>query len=275
MSPVFHKTCFQLNALRTCLLLGGLLVFAHPAASAQQDAGIKTDRPDFVESSDVVGSRRFQVEAGYAVERNEADGRKERLSSTPLLLRAGISDTLELRLETDGRIISRVDRGVATDNARGYADMSVGIKWHAQDNDGVKPALGWLLHADLDTGSHAFRANGIRPSVRMVAEWELPHELSLGVMPGLMWDKRDDGRRFVSGILGVVLGKAWTERFGTFIELAAQQVAKTKNGGSIVTYDAGFTYLLSNSWQVDTGISRAANDNTPDYAWTVGVSRKF
>jgi hypothetical protein len=94
-------------------------------------------------------------------------------------------------------------------------------------------------------------------------------------MPGLMWDKRDDGRRFVSGILGVVLGKAWTERFGTFIELAAQQVAKTKNGGSIVTYDAGFTYLLSNSWQVDTGISRAANDNTPDYAWTVGVSRKF
>ena len=47
---------------------------------------ISTDRPDFVESSDVVGKGRFQLETGFSSERNKADGVKERLTTTPTLL---------------------------------------------------------------------------------------------------------------------------------------------------------------------------------------------
>jgi hypothetical protein len=67
------------------------------------------------------------------------------------MLRIGLGDTTELRVETDGRTVAHA--GGAT--TAGYADTSVGIKWHTADQDGAAPSLGWLLHADLPSASAA------------------------------------------------------------------------------------------------------------------------
>jgi hypothetical protein len=270
-----QKAISRVARIFSFLLICSLSSFSGPLAYAEEADVIVTDRPDFVESSAVVGKGRFQIEAAFASERHDVNGRTERLSTTPLLLRAGIGDDLELRLETDGRSAFKSEVAGITSTTRGYADISVGVKWHVQDGEGMRPAIAWLVHADLNTGSHAFRGNGVRPSLRMVAEWELPHEFSLGVMPGLLYDKSDDGRRFVSGVFGAVVGKSWTDRFRTFFEIAWPRIATAKNGGSSAIYDIGIAYLLSNRWQIDTAFSRAANRNAPDLAWTVGLSRKF
>jgi hypothetical protein len=263
--------------LLVSLATGAAISLYAVAAHAADDDAIKTDRPDFVESSDVVGKGRVQVETAFSVERNHADGSKDRTSTTPTLLRIGAGESWEARLETDGRTVfrSRDDATGRETTARGYADVSVGVKWHMQDGEGTRPGVAWLLHADLDTGSSAFRGNGTRPSLRMVAEWDLPHDFSLGVMPGLTYDKTDEGKRFVAGIFGVVLGKEWTERFRTYIELAAPRIAKARNGGSNVTYDVGAAYLLSPNWQVDLSLQQAANKNTPDRTWAIGLSTRF
>ena len=73
--------------------------------------------------------------------------------------------------------------------------MAIGIKWHAQDGDAANgiPAMSLLLHADLETGSRAFRGDGVRPSLRVVAEWELPSAWSIGVMPGVFVEKNEGG----------------------------------------------------------------------------------
>jgi hypothetical protein len=68
--------------------------------------------------------------------------------------------------------------------------------------------MAWLAHVDLDTGSTAFRGQGLRPSLRFVAEWDLPDDMSIGVMPGLVADKAEDGSRFTAGIFAVTLAKA-------------------------------------------------------------------
>lgn len=249
------------------------------APRAQADEPIGTDRPDFVESSDVVGTGRFQLETGFAIERNKADGVKDRLTTTPTLLRLGLNDTMELRIETDGitRLRSEDTATGVTTHERGYADTAIGIKWHTMDGDTAsgRPAMAWLLHADLDTGSRAFRGDGVRPSLRAVAEWELPHDWSVGVMPGVFVDKNEDGDRYVGGIAAVTVGKAWTDRFKTFFELAGQQLASRKNGGNIVTWDTGATYLVTNDVQVDVGFSWGATKDTPDFAWGMGVSVRF
>jgi hypothetical protein len=247
------------------------------SAAAAEDDAIKTDRPDFVESSDVVGKGRMQIETSFSVERNHDQGRLDRTSTTPTLLRIGIGEAWEARLETDGRTVfrSREDATRREDTVRGYSDLSLGVKWHMQDGEGARPGLAWLLHADLDTGSSAFRGNGIRPSLRMVAEWELPRGFSLGVMPGLSYDKTEEGKRFVAGIFGIVLGKAWTERLRTYVELAAPRIATARHGGSTATYDAGAAYLLSPDWQLDVSLQRGANRNTPDRTWAVGLSTRF
>jgi hypothetical protein len=80
-----------------------ITALASPAMAAGEEP-IVTDRPDFVESSQVVGKGRLQIETSLAAERDRAGGATERTTSTPTLLRIGASDSIELRLETDGRM---------------------------------------------------------------------------------------------------------------------------------------------------------------------------
>lgn len=261
----------------SALLSAGICLAGPLAAHAAEP--ISTDRPDFVESSDVVGAGRIQIETGFSSERNHAEGIRSRTRSTPTLVRLGVSDNLELRIETDGYMRSqeRDQASGLTQRQRGFADASLGLKWHVRDGDEASgtPGIAWLAHLDMDSGSRAFRGQGIRPSLRAVAEWDLPHDFSIGVMPGVVADRRADGKRYAAGILAVTLGKAWTPAWRTFVEIAGQQLASRRNGGSVVTFDTGVTYLVNDAMQLDFAVSRGLNSTSPDWQWGMGVSFRF
>ena len=239
---------------------------------------ISTDRPDFVESSDVVGAGRFQIEFGLQSEHDTANSIKTKTRTTPTLLRFGLSDSLELRVETDGRTSSRVQdtTGLQT-RERGWADASIGLKWHMADGDESKglPGMAWLVHLDGDTGSASFRGQGWRPSLRFVAEWDLPNDMSIGVMPGVAASTNANGKRFAAGILAVTVGKAWTPAWRSYVELAGQQIASAANGGSVVTFDTGLTYLVNDSLQLDLSLARGLTHESPRLAWGLGASVRF
>ncbi len=246
-------------------------------ANAGESGNLVTDRPDFVESSDVVGDGRFGVEVGLAVERTRRDTFRARTMSTPVLLRMGIGQAWELRVETDGRVVQRLDdltQGIRMTDL-GYADVSIGAKWHVLDESATTPSVGVLAHIDLDSGSPIFRGNGLRPSLRLVAEWDLPAGMSLGVMPGAALNKSPDGTHNWSGIFAAVLGKSLSEQTRTFIEIALPRIARITHGGTLATIDTGITYLLSPAWQIDTALYKGLNRNTADLIWTVGLSSKF
>lgn len=250
---------------------------AMAAPALADDDAIATDRPDFVESSAVVGKGRVQLETSVAWERDRVGAVKTRLSSTPTLLRIGTGEDWELRFETDGRLRLRTDEAGVTTRQNGWSDLSVGVKWHQRDGneEAGTPGLGWLLHVDVDSGSGAFRGQGLRPSLRFVAEWEFPGGWSLGVMPGVYRDRDEDGRHFVGGILAATLGKSLTDKLRGFVEVSGQQLAANRHGGSVVTFDTGLAYLLDRDLQVDVALSRGINKNAPDLAWTVGLSARF
>jgi hypothetical protein len=177
------KTTFHYACAAAMLLAAG----AHPAYAEDT---IATDRPDFVESSQVVGKGRVQLETSVQWERQRDDEVHSRTLGTPTLLRIGVSDTTELRIETDGRTV--VHASAASGAARsvaGYADTALGVKWHLADQEGEgfagAPSLGVLLHADLASGSRELRGHGVRPSLRLAAEWDLADGYSFGVMPGV------------------------------------------------------------------------------------------
>ncbi len=248
------------------------LALCSSAAVHAQD-GIVTDRPDFVESSNVVGHGRLQVETSVLLERDRSGPVRSRLFATPTLLRYGIGETVELRLETDGRMRQRLSEGGLRRDKDGYADTAFGLKWHAMDAAGSLPSVGVLLHADLDSGSRAYRGQGVRPSLRVAGEWELPNGYALGVMPGVGAERGDAGR-YRYGILGVVLGKSMGERLRGFVEVAMPQIARSEHGGTQASFDVGGAYLLSDSVQLDAMFSRGLNSRTADMAFTVGVSFK-
>lgn len=263
--------------LAQTLLTTGLLAMCAFSARAEEEP-LATDRPDFVESSDVVGAGRFQIETSVAFERSKVDGTREKLRATPTLLRIGIGDTLEARIETDGALYLRsTDETGLTTRDRGRADIALGLKWHTHDGDEAtgRPGIGWLLHVDTDSGSRAFRGKGWRPSLRMVAEWDLPGGHSLGVMPGVFVEHDEAGRRYTGGIAAVVVGKSFTERLRGFAELSGQQLTSRRHGGNVVTGDVGLAYLLTNSVQIDTAAAWGLSKAAPDFGWTVGLSVRF
>jgi hypothetical protein len=271
--PLLRPLCRPLCRLLCCW--GLLWPATVPAQQVEESDAIVTDRPDFVESSDVVGKGRVQLETSIAIDRDRHEGVKERTTSTPTLLRVGVADTLELRLETDGRLRYRADGAGGPLRQRGWADTAIGIKWHARDEGEGGPSIGFLLHADLASGSTAFRGSGVRPSLRMAAEWEFGDGIGLGVMPGLVRDRTPDGSHAVNGIFAVVLGKSWSDRFRTFVEVAMPQIAHARHGGTQATFDVGASWLLSPRWQVDAMLVRGLNDRTADLSFTAGLSYKY
>jgi hypothetical protein len=252
-----------------------ILFSIHAAAALAAEDGIVTDRPDFVESSLTVGKYRFQFETSVNLERDDSDGVKSRAWTTPTLLRFGVLDDLELRLESDGYTRLRVEDPAGTATERGWQDLDAGLKWHMRDQDGALPSVGWLLHATLDTGSAPFRGDGVRPSLRASMEWDLGDGWALGMMPGVAWDKDAAGDRYTAGIFGIVLGYGLTERSRVFAEVAATQIAADEHGGNVVTFDVGGAYLLTDMVQLDTAVFIGATDDTPDLGWTLGLSMKF
>lgn len=255
-----------------------LLLMSNPLLADGPDE-IATDRPDFVESSATVGKNHFQIETSVAYDTKKADGLEEDSYTTPTLLRYGFADDWEARLETDGAIhyeTRETATGITT-LERGITDLSLGLKWHTHDEDetGAHPAVAWLFHVDVPSGSDNLHGNGLRPSMRAVMEWEFSEIYSFGLMPGVIHDKYVTGERFTAGILGIVTGRAWTEKFRTFLEIAASQITEKKYGGSVVTYDVGGAYLITDMVQADMAISWGATDAAPDFSWTMGLSAKF
>jgi hypothetical protein len=248
-------------------------VLAGPAMAGDE---IVTDRPDVSESSEVVGKGRYQVETSMVSLRDDVAGTRVRVVNTPTLLRIGIAEQWELRVESDGFTRLRAE-GATPARASGMADTALGIKWHMQDgdDDDFVPSVAWLLHADFATGAKAFRGQGVRPSLRMVAEWELPQGWSVGAMPGVFNDKSESGERYTAGLLAVVLGKEINQQWRGFVEFSADQLAPGRHGGNVTRWDAGVAYLANKDVQLDFSVSRGISQSAVDASWGVGLSVRY
>jgi hypothetical protein len=261
---------FPLAAAVYCLL-------AAAGARAGDDDQISPDRPGVAETSQVVGKGRVQLETSLQWERQRDDDLHTRTLATPTLLRIGLGETAELRIETDGRtVVHAVDPfSGAHATVAGYADTSLGIKWHLADRRGEgfsAPSLGVLLHADLPSGSRALRGHGLRPSLRLASEWDLAGGYSLDLMPGMGSDSDDDGRRYGYGILAASLGKELNDHLQGFVELAAPQIARASHGGTQAIVDTGLSWLVNKDCQVDVSVVHGLNRRSPDLGVAVGLS---
>ena len=80
-------------------------------------------------------------------------------------------------------------------------------------------------------------------------------------MPGLYRDRGDDGKHFAAGVLAVTLGKAWTPRLQSFVELAGQRLSRAQTGESLLNVDTGLAFVATKTLQVDVVVSRSLSGN--------------
>ena len=240
------------------------------------DEHIDTDGPDFVDSSEVVGKGRFQFEANlqYQVQNNGAG--HEQLIGTPTLLRLGVSDSVEARAVLGGWQWLHTDSSMPQEVHSGWADTAVGAKWHFLSSDPQgRPSACLIFEVETPSGSEPFRGHGYRPSLRSVITWDLSETTSASIMPGAAYQATDDGQRVLAGSFGATIGRWWTERFRAFVEFSGVQFAAAKDGGNIVLWDGGASYLLGNNWELGARVGVGANANSPNFFALVMLAGRF
>lgn len=251
--------------IRKLAVFGGFLLASGEPLSAQ----LVTDRPDFVEAAAVVGSGRFQVETSTLFATDRAGGIRTNTVTTPTLFRIGVTNSVELRIESPWLTTAKPDGNAAN---TGLSDISLGAKFMVPGSASVPVAV--LLHADLPTGSDDFKGDEVRPSVRVTTGFDFGQGLSAGAMAGVVYDNGAGGR-FASGLFGAVLGKSLTDRLGAFVEIAVDQIASDANGGVTGSFDFGWAFQFTDRLQLDAAAVVGLNDRSDDLAVTLGFSALF
>ena len=238
--------------LAAALLAAGACVSAHGEPVAPH--------VDFLDSPAVVGLGRWQYDPMFPLLPELHAPAVSRFASRFAALDVPVhGQAMQLRAAAGNAAIEQPLES-ANDRLRrlhGFTDVSLGAQWRVRGGDaGWLPHVAWL--ADVETtGSPAFRDRNVRPSLRATAQWELPQQLSLGVMPGVYRDRGDDGKHFAAGVLAVTLGKSWTPRLQSFVELAGQCLSHAQSDASLLNVDTGLAFTASRTLQVDMVVSRS------------------
>jgi hypothetical protein len=246
-----------------------LFTFALPVCSAWALEPIDTDGPDFVESSEVVPAGHFQYELDVGAALDSGNASQKALTSTPLLLKYGFAENFELRIASDGYLDQAGQQGMG--------NTALGIKWHSQDRDPATgaPAVSWILHFELPTGSAYFRNDGVLPSLRSVITWDLPQGCALGLMPGVAVQANDRGEQFTAGILGAVLNRKLDDKTRAFVELSMPTISKPEQGGLVASADMGAAYLAGKDTQLGFRSGVGLNPNSPASYVLFEIAQRF
>lgn len=219
---------------------------------------IRADRPGFLNSPTLVPPGRWQIESGVglAQQRGGSDA-----TGTPLALRYGLREDLELRASTSGW--NHVDAHGAPD-AHGWGDLTLGVKrpldphWADLDLSSAE-ALSWTAELRLPSGSRDIGSNRLAASLSAVGAWALGERGEFGATAGLAWDPEADS---LVGSLAASAGiEAW-QAGSVYAELGWFPLLQS--GEDPLFVGCGLTQLASADVQLDlffdTGLGASAGD---------------
>lgn len=242
-----------------------------------------TDRPDFTESTLTIPSGHLQLESGYTFISNRHKGVRTRRHTFPeVLLRAGLANDVELRIAWAGwtrttelfRAENEVGRHESmTDASTGGNDLSLGAKIHLADQSGWRPDLGLIVAASLPTGHSAYSSGDVDPFVGLLWSYDLGESFAIAgnmnlVMPTI------DGDRIVESQSSVSLSYSINDRVGTFVEYFGFY-PMSGDGPDTHYANGGFTFLVTDDFQIDIRAGAGLNDDSDDFFTGVGFAWRF
>ena len=267
----------RLVLLLLLLLAGARDVAARQAASSPMQVGedpdlINPDRPGIADGSRVIGERRFQLEAGIQQEfRSEGDDRTHTLF-VPSLLRLGIGDRWEARVEgnTATSVRTIVPAG-ASSTTSGFAPLSAGVKFAISDRQTPQRlSLGTIARVFPASGSGDFKTHHVTEDVRLVADWDFAPKLSLNPNVGVGRYESPEGSPFDAALIAVTLNFQPTDRLNPFVDVGYQGTAG--KSAAFVIVDGGVAWIVRPDVQLDLSVGNGVRGDTPRPFVAVGLS---
>ena len=235
------------------------------------------DRPGIADGSSVVGAGRLQIEAGVQREWRSDGDERERLTYLPTLLRVGIDDHWEVRIEGNAYGWQKQSDPVdGVSHSAGAMPISLGMKYNFQASDDTgRPGYGVIVRVFPHSGSDTFGTHRTTGDARLVADFQLSENWSLNPNIGVASDEDGDGNQYNTALVAATLGYAVTKQFNAFVDTGIQS-REQRHGGSQVILDTGVAYALTSDVQLDASVGRGVHGATPPRVFaSAGVSVRF
>lgn len=223
-----------------------------------------TDRPDATESPNTVPVGYIQVETGGSYESFKTNSVKfETYTYNTTLVRLGILDNLEFRLGWDfvENRVSGLDQVLS-----GFNPLLLGIKTAIAKEKGCLPDIGLIGHVFLPfMAGTDYKPETTGVDFRFAFAHTLSENSSLSYNIGAQWG--DDSPE-AAYVYTIAYGLGITDKLGAYAELYGDL---PENNSANHFWDAGLTYLISDSVQLDATVGTSITDGQ-DILLSGGVS---
>ncbi len=228
-----------------------LSVFAQDAENTP--GTLITDRPDATESPNTVPVGYIQVETGAFYESFKENGvTSETYTYNTTLVRLGLLENLELRLGWDFSEVKLSDQNTVLS---GFNPLLLGIKTAIAKEKGALPDIGLIGHVFLPfSAGKDYKPETTGVDFRFSFAHTLSETSSLSYNIGAQWG--DDSPE-AAYIYTLAYGLGITKKLGAYAELYGDL---PENHSANHYWDAGLTYLMSDSVQLDATIGSSITD---------------
>lgn len=242
-----------------------------------------TDRPDFTESTDAVPSGYVQLEMGYTFAYDREDDDRVRSHTMPeMLWRIGLFEDFELRIGWEGytfeesQTLTETERGRPVTRetwSQGANDLSLGFKYKFCEQDGLVPHFGVIGQITVPSGSAGFSSGDVDPEVKLLWAYDLTEWLGVAGNVNLA-APTEDNERFFQTSASVSLAASITDELGSYVEYFGFYPA-SENSDCAHYLNGGFTYLITDNFQVDVRAGVGLNEEADDFFTGVGFAWRF
>ncbi len=252
------------------------------AAPAAKLRPLSTDRPDQTESPYTVDAGHFQFESdlvNYTCDHDRSGGGEVRTTELRLMalnLKVGLSNRVDLQLMIDPSVrLGVTDRGAGTTGrVSGFGDVTTRLKINCWGNDGGPTAFAVMPFVKWPLSASSVRNGKPEGGVIFVLGCALPRGWGSAVMTEVDFVSDGAGGHDTEWLNSITFSHDITGALGGYVEFVAVTGSAPgfKWKGQL---DAGLTYALSASTQLDIGCNFGVTKSAPDYQPFAGVSRRF
>ena len=241
-------------------------------ASADDQVGesvspIEPDRPDVTNGAHIVGEGLLQVELGYQHLRM---GRTQRSQGTPITLRLGVTEWLELRAGSDGYV--RQSDGVTS--ASGAGNVQAGAKLRLFAEPGGLPVLSILPNVNLPvaSASKGLGSGDADYTLALLTGADVGRTSHVDVNYAIGAIGSGGGQpHFVQHLVSVSASHSLTEQLSPYLE-AFWSSSLEPHGGRALSIDGGLIQAVTARFAVDGGLAVGLTQDSPDLSVFVGIS---
>ncbi|MDX2097443.1 MAG: transporter [Leptolyngbyaceae cyanobacterium bins.59] len=235
-------------------------------------------RPSKTDSPFTVDAGAFQIESDlvtYTRDFNTPDGTKiEAFTVLIPVIRVGLLNNVDFQVQaqTYNHLSTRFPDG-SRQVQSGYGDTIIGVRVNFWGNDGGKTAFGMVTSVKFPTNQDGLGNNAIEGGITLPLAIQLSDQLNLGLQTAFTFNKNSiDPGYNVGFINSASLSYQITPKLGAYGEIFTS-VTTERNSDLVATFDLGVTYLITENFQIDSGINigltKAADDLNPFIGFSV------